>query len=279
MPHNIAYMDCFSGASGNMLLGALLDAGLPLEQLQADLDQLHLEGYALKVERQVRKGISGTHFDVDDQLGEHPVRNLPVVSEIINASDLPQSVKERSIAVFTRLAKAEARIHGQDVNEIHFHEIGAVDTLIDIVGVIAGLEHLGVAHVYSSPVPTGGGTVTTQHGLLPVPAPATLAILAEKGAAIIPSEARIEMVTPTGAALLAELAEFRQPPMRISAVGHGFGTKELPWANMLRIWIGEELETAPKPTHGDHGHSHDDHDHGHEHNHKHDERHEHHHES
>ena len=178
MEHRIAYFDCFSGASGNMLLGALLDAGLPLEQLQADLDQLQIKGYSLRVARQVRKGISGIHLDVDDELDSHPVRNLPLVRELIGNSQLPEGIKSRSIAVFERLARAEARIHGQDIDEIHFHEIGAVDTLVDIVGVIAGLERLGVAHVYSSPLPTGGGTVTTQHGPLPVPAPATLALFA-----------------------------------------------------------------------------------------------------
>ena len=265
MTARIAYFDCFSGASGNMLLGALLDAGLALEDLRADLALLGVGGYQVSAERQVRKGISGIHFDVHDQAEEHPVRNLPVVREIIQGSGLSDAVKGRSIAVFARLAEAEARIHGVGMEEIHFHEIGAVDTLVDVVGVIAGLERLGVAESYCSAIPTGSGTVKTQHGILPVPAPATLALLAAKCAKLVPSLAQIEMVTPTGAALLAELAEFRQPPMRIEAVGHGFGTKELPWANMLRVWIGEPLgQDAPNPAR--HSHPHDPH-HGHHHGH------------
>lgn len=266
MKGRIVYFDCFSGASGNMLLGALLDAGLTLEDLRADLDLLGVSGFHVSAEPQVRKGISGIHFDVHDDAKEHPVRNLPVVREIIQGSGLAESVKERSIAVFTRLAEAEARIHGVGVEEIHFHEIGAVDTLVDVVGVIAGLERLGVTEAYASPIPTGRGTIKTQHGILPVPAPATLALLAAKRAKLIPSPAQIELVTPTGAALLAELAEFRQPAMRIQAVGHGFGTKELPWANMLRAWIGEPMaDDAPFSVRHHHEHESHDHDHGHNH--------------
>jgi len=270
MAERIAYFDCFSGASGNMLLGALLDAGLTLDDLRADLDLLGVGGYHVSAERQVRRGISGIHFDVHDDAEAHPVRNLAVVREIIEGSELSDGVKERSLAVFRRLAQAEARIHGVGVDEIHFHEIGAVDTLVDVVGVIAGLERLGVAQAFASAVPTGSGTVRTQHGLLPVPAPATLALLAAKGAKIVPSAAEIEMVTPTGAALLAELAEFQQPPMRIQAVGHGFGTKELPWANMLRVWLGEPIkrEARSSTPHQDGGHR-NDLGHGHHHDHDH----------
>jgi hypothetical protein len=157
------------------------------------------------------------------------------------------------------------------VEEIHFHEVGAVDTLVDIVGVVGGLARMGVEEAYASPIPTGRGTVVTQHGLLPVPAPATLALLAGKGAQLVPSAAETELVTPTGAALLAELATFEQPLMRVHQVGYGFGKKELPWANMLRVWIGEHLEgqqTAPH-SHGDvdEATAHD-HDHGHDHDHE-----------
>ena len=148
------------------------------------------------------------------------------------------------MAVFARLARVEARIHGVAVDEVHFHEIGAVDSLVDVVGFAAGLEQLQVERVFSSPVPLGSGTIETEHGLLPVPAPATLALLAEVGAPTRPHPAQTEIVTPTAAALLAEWATFELPPMRVRAIGYGFGQKEFPWVNAVRVWLGEE---APLP--------------------------------
>ena len=186
-----------------------------------------------------------------------------------------------------RLAEAEARIHGVTLEEVHFHEVGAVDTLVDIVGLVAGLAHLGVGQVYASALPTGRGSIQTQHGRLPVPAPATLALLAAVGAPLTPNAIEVELVTPTGAAILAELAEFAQPAMRIRQVGYGLGSKDLPWANALRVWIGESLPMAAAPhaqehkdgeTHEhehehDHGHEpphvHNDHEHTHDHEHPH----------
>lgn len=277
MTQRIAYFDCFSGASGNMLLGALLDAGLPLADLEADLAQLGVAGYRLRLEPKVDQGISGSFFDVVDEAQEHPVRNLHAVEHIIGESRLSDAVKARSLAVFTRLAEAEARIHGVPVDQIHFHEVGAVDTLVDIVGVVAGLARLGVEQVYASEIPTGSGTIMTQHGRLPVPAPATLALLAAVGAKVVPAPVRAELVTPTGAALLAELATFEQPPMRVLGLGHGFGSKALPWANMLRVWIGEAISSPqPRPhehAHHEHAHPHphEGHEHGHGHPHPHDE--------
>ncbi len=274
MPDKIVYFDCFSGASGNMLLGALLDAGLAFEDLQADVATIRLEGFHLHMERQVKHGISGIYFDVHDEAREHPLRHLTNVREILQRSDLPPAVCARADAVFTRLAEAEARVHGVGIEEVHFHEIGAVDTLVDIVGVIAGLERLGIAQVYASALPTGQGSITTQHGRLPVPAPATLALLAAAGAPLVPNPIQAELVTPTGAALLAELAIFAQPAMRIQRVGYGLGKKDLPWANALRAWIGESLATdehaiphahrddAPAHEHAYAHHNHDDAGHG-----------------
>lgn len=247
-----AYFDCFSGASGNMLLGALLDAGLSLEDLTADIARLGLQGFRLHAEQKTSHGIRGTFFAVLDEAQEHPARNLTAVQGIIGKSTLPVAIKEKSIAVFARLARAEARVHGVAVEEIHFHEIGAVDTLVDIVGVVAGLARLGISRVYASPLPTGYSFIQTQHGRLPIPAPATLALLAETDATLIPSPVPAELVTPTGAALLAELATFEQPPLRVRRVGYGFGSKELPWTNMLRVWIGELRN--PLPQHSDHLH-------------------------
>lgn len=233
------YLDLFSGASGDMLLGALIDLGLPLDDLKADLARMALSGYELESERQVRHGLSGTQLRVRDVAQEHPARHLHDVRRLITESALSERVKKTSVAVFERLAQAEARVHGVGPDEIHFHEIGAVDSLIDIVGFIAGLERLGVERVFASPVPLGSGTIQTEHGLLPVPAPATLALLAEVGAPTCPHPAQTEIVTPTAAALLAELATFAYPPMRVHAVGYGFGQKEFPWANAVRAWLGQ----------------------------------------
>ena len=242
--NTILYLDLFSGASGDMLLGALLDAGLPLEALRTELEKMDLAGYELVAERQVRHGLSGIRLLVRDVAQAHPARRLPDIRRLLQDSALSMRVQEASMAVFARLARVEARIHGSAVDEVHFHEIGAVDSLVDVVGFAAGLEQLQVERVFSSPVPLGSGTIETEHGLLPVPAPATLALLAEVGAPTRPHPAQTEIVTPTAAALLAEWATFELPPMRVRAAGYGFGQKEFPWANAVRVWLGEE---APLP--------------------------------
>lgn len=235
----VLYLDLFSGAGGDMLLGALLDLGLALDDLRSDLARMPLTGYELEAERRTYHSLSGTQLRVRDVAQEHPARHLHDVRRLIEESTLSEPVKGTSIAVFERLARAEARVHGVSVDEIHFHELGAVDSLVDIVGFVAGLERLGVARVFSSPVPLGSGTIQTEHGLLPVPAPATLALLAEVGAPTCPHPAQTEIVTPTAAALLAELATFAYPPMHVRAVGYGFGQKAFPWANAVRAWLGE----------------------------------------
>jgi len=270
MSGRIAYFDCFSGASGDMLLGALLDAGLGLPELVADLAGLGLSGYELNLERHVDHGISGSRFGVAQTSADRPARNLKVIEDLLSHSTLSPEVIAMSRRVFVRLAEAEAAVHGTTVDEVHFHEVGAVDTLIDIVGFCCALKRLGLEAIYASPLPLGRGTIKTEHGLLPVPAPATLALLAVAKAPVIPSEARAELVTPTGAAILSSLATFAQPPMTIERVGYGFGTKELPWANVLRVWIGEPLGPQALQAHlgGAPGHSHaSGHDHQHEHTH------------
>ncbi|MBN1658138.1 MAG: nickel pincer cofactor biosynthesis protein LarC [Anaerolineae bacterium] len=243
----LLYVDCFSGAGGDMLLAALLDAGLPFDELQADLSRLGIGGYRLEAQRVTRHGLTGIYLQVHTTDGERPARTLPAIEQIIGNSDLDGYVKERSLSVFRRIARAEAAVHGTTVDHIHFHEIGAVDSLVDIVGFAAGLARMGVDQVYSSPLPLGGGTVRTEHGLLPAPAPATLALLAEVGAPTVPGPAATELVTPTAAALLAELATFRRPPMTLRAVGYGFGTKEFDWPNAVRVWLGEALEQSTPP--------------------------------
>ncbi len=227
-----------------MLLGALLDAGLELTDLERDLTRLELADYSITAEQQTRHGLSGIKFTVHDEGHHRPAHDLEAITAIIGDSDLSDESKTRSLAVFARIAEAEAQVHGVSLNEIHFHEIGAVDSLVDIVGFVCALERLKIAQVYASPIPLGSGYIQTEHGRLPVPAPATLNILAQVGAPTIASPAQTEIVTPTGAALLAHFATFTRPALRLERVGYGFGAKELPWANGLRVWLGEPFDSS-----------------------------------
>ena len=245
----IAYFDCFSGASGDMLLASLLDAGLSLDDLRADLSSLDMGPYRLLAQKVTRHGLTGTHLRVLEGAGNWPARNLPAVEAIIRGSGLAEQSKERSLAVFRRIAEVEAAIHGSAPEQVHFHEISAVDSLVDIVGFVCAVKRLDIEAVYSSPLPLGSGTVQTQHGLLPAPAPATLALLAQVGAPTVPGTAQTEMVTPTGAALLAEFATFERPALRVQAAGYGFGSKEFDWPNGLRVWLGQDLSAPDQPDH------------------------------
>jgi len=243
----LLYCDCYSGISGDMFLGALLDAGLPAEHLTGELARLGLPGFRqVKVER-VRKGAIQAallEFEMDEE-HEHPGhdhthhRHLSDITTLIEASGLPEDVVRLSTGVFGKLAEAEAKVHGSTVEEVHFHEVGAVDSILDIVGAAVGLHYLGVDQVYASAVPLGSGQVQTQHGLMPLPAPATLELLTAAHAPVVPSPATSELVTPTGAALLATLAKFEQPAMTLQASGSGAGRRELPWPNVLRVLLGE----------------------------------------
>ena len=235
----VAYVDCFAGASGDMLLGGLLDVGLDLEALKAELAKMDLDGYELETELKRDHGLTGCKLHVRDTLQAYPARHLHDIQHIIEDSALSETVKERSMAVIERLGRAEAKIHGVPLQEVHFHEVGAVDTIVDVVGFVAGLELLRVDQLYASAVPLGSGTIETAHGRLPVPVPATLSLLASASAPTVPHPAQTEIVTPTGAALLSQLAIFERPQMRVQRIGYGFGVKQFPWANGLRIWIGE----------------------------------------
>jgi uncharacterized protein (TIGR00299 family) protein len=226
-----------------MFLGALIDAGLAPEALREAIARVPVEGYQLDAEAVTRQGLAGHVVRVTvDPGAPQPARHLAEVTAIVQAADLPRSVRDDSTRVFRSLAEAEAAVHGTSIEEVHFHEVGAVDAIVDVVGTVWGLAALGVDRVYASAVPTGSGVVQTAHGTLPVPAPATLALLQQANAPIRPSSAVTELVTPTGAALLVTLATFGQPPMRLSRVGHGFGRKTLPWPNMARLWLGELTE-------------------------------------
>ena len=251
----IAYFDCFSGASGDMIIGSLLDAGLDLDVLKKGLAGLDFHGYKLTAEKVIRSGITATKFDVvmDEEEHEHhhetshhQHRGLAEILNIINNGKIPDSVKTKSSEIFRKLGMVEAGIHGVPLEEVHFHELGAIDTIVDIVGTVLALETLKIEKVYSSPLAVGSGTVKTAHGVLPVPAPATLQILADAGVPIVnapPSENPPgELLTPTGAVLITSLAkEYKQPNMKVEKTGYGAGNKQFPtWPNVVRVWLGEE---------------------------------------
>lgn len=240
----IAYLDCFSGISGDMLLGAMVDAGLPLEELREDLARLPLSGYQVEAERAARGALTGTRVRVEISEG-HVHRGLGDVLEIVGEAGLPGEVYESVEATFRRLAEAEAKVHGTTPEEVHFHEVGAVDAIVDIVGAFSGLRRLGVVEVYASPLPLGGGWVEAAHGRIPVPAPATVALLEDVPSYGGPVEA--ELVTPTGAAIVTTAARGfgPMPAMRMQSVGWGAGARELDeQPNLLRLFIGERKRTA-----------------------------------
>ncbi|MDO9066478.1 MAG: nickel pincer cofactor biosynthesis protein LarC [Chloroflexota bacterium] len=234
----IAYFDCIAGASGDMILGALLDAGLPESVLTEKLAALHLKGFALRCQPVLKCGIRATKADVivaDDA----PERRLSDIQRILAESSLSSAVRERAGSIFRRLCEVEAGIHGTSMEEVHLHELGGLDTIVDVVGCLVGLEALGVDRIFCSPLPLGRGMSRGSHGRLPLPAPATVALL--KGVPVTGTDIEMELVTPTGAALLATLAEsFGQiPAMTITATGYGAGTRDLPIPNVLRLLLGE----------------------------------------
>lgn len=244
----VAYFDCFSGCSGDMVLGALIDAGLSLDLLEKGLSSLGLSGYRLSAEKVRRSAIVATKFDVaTDETEVHPSRSLKDIVMLITTSGLAPQVKDMALAIFRRLGEAEASVHGVPLEEVGFHEVGAVDSIMDIVGVALGLDALKIERFYSSPLPLGSGTVSTAHGILPVPAPATLRLVAMSSAPVLEYAGRpqpeAELVTPTGAAIVTTLASFTRPAMTLTGVGYGAGSREFEnWPNVMRIWLGEDRE-------------------------------------
>jgi uncharacterized protein (TIGR00299 family) protein len=234
-----AYFDCFSGISGDMVLGALVDAGADLGAIEAELRRLGLDGWSISAEKVKRGAISATHVTVETSEGHHH-RGLSIILGRIEKAQLAPRAAERATRIFTRLAEAEAKVHAMPVEKVHFHEVGAVDSIIDIVGACVGFELLGLDDFVCSAMDVGGGTVMTAHGLLPVPAPATTELLA--GVPVHTSGVLKELVTPTGAAIATTLASAygQVPTMTMKAVGYGAGTADLKEkANILRILIGE----------------------------------------
>jgi uncharacterized protein (TIGR00299 family) protein len=241
------YVDPFSGASGDMLLGALIDAGAPLDALNREIAALGITGARIMAETVTRNGITGTHASVPPEQGHH-ARSWREIRAIIEQASLAGEIKQDAIRIFSTLAEAEGAVHAVPVEEVHFHEVGALDTIVDIVGAVIGFRLLGIDRLYCGPLRVGGGTVSTAHGILPVPAPATARLLATSNAPVaaqLPGEAEAgELLTPTAAAILGILSIFERPAMTVTGIGAGFGTKSLPWANMCRLLVGDVAEVS-----------------------------------
>ena len=237
----IAYFDCFSGISGDMILGALIDAGLDIQDIESELAKLKISGYNLKTQRVVKKGISGTKFIVEI-IEQNIERKLKDIVEIVDQSDLSEDIKDLSKKIFKELATVEAKIHNKNIEEIHFHEIGGLDSIIDIIGSVIGIKKLGIEAIYSSKIHVGRGFVKCQHGLIPVPAPATLELLKETS--IFSTGIDAELTTPTGAAILKTLSSSfgGMPEMKVKKIGYGAGSRELEIPNLLRVYVGETSE-------------------------------------
>lgn len=246
----IGYFDLIGGASGDMILGALIDAGVALDALSQDLNEMGLEHWSLDCERVTRSGIVATHVMVHvDEAA--PIRTISQLNAIITQSKLPTSIRDDSIKILARLAQVEARIHGTPVEGVHLHELGSMDTIIDIVGAVTARQRLGIERIFCSPFPLARGFVETQHGNFPLPAPATIALIQERNAPVVGVEGNTETVTPTGAAILTTLADGFGAicPMTVRTIGYGAGTRNDPARpNVLRLLIGEaeraeEMET------------------------------------
>ena len=233
----IAYFDCFSGISGDMTLGALIDAGADAAIVDASVDAMRL-GAEVKVavRREARGHVGGTRVQV--QVSERVERTVPVLRQIVEDAGLPDGVKSQAVDAINRLAQVEARIHGVAVEQLHLHELGGADTLVDLVGAFWLLRNLDVTQLYSSPLPAPHGL----KGDLPLPAPASLRLLEGTGAVFEDSRGNEELVTPTGAAILAVAARFERPAMKLKSVGYGIGARDLP-GNALAVWIGEEARS------------------------------------
>ena len=236
----IAYFDCFSGISGDMTVGALLDAGLKIETLEKELNKLGLSGYQLEVNKVVKKGISGTQFKV--KIKEEGVeRRFKDILDILEKSKLDEEIKKETEKIFFNIAQAESKIHRKDIDKIHFHEIGGLDSIIDIASAVIGIKTLGIEEIHSSALPVGRGFVKCAHGVIPVPAPATLELL--KNIPIYSGGIESEMITPTGAGIIGTLAKSfgERPLMKIERIGYGAGEKEFTIPNLLRVSIGEKI--------------------------------------
>lgn len=234
----IAYLDCPTGISGDMLLGALIDAGLDQQTLVKELKKLNIGKWELTTKKVSKKGLRATQVIITSK-DTADERHIDEINTIIKDSSLQEKIKHDAKKIFLTLANAEAHVHNTTINRVHFHEVGALDTIIDVVGSVAGLHMLGIEKVYCSELPLGKGFITFSHGTWPSPAPAVLELL--KNTPIVFTDIATELVTPTGAAIVTTLADFSHPKMKIEAIGYGAGSKDLAIPNILRLIIGEEI--------------------------------------
>ncbi len=235
----IAFFDCFSGISGDMCLGAVVDAGAALSNIKEGLRKIHIQDYDIKAKKVLRNGISATKVDVVTRKSE--AKKWKDIEKIIKTSSLSDKIKQKGLYIFKKLFEAEAKIHGKSLNNVHLHELGAVDCIVDVFGTLIGLDIIGIEKIYVSPINLGSGSVKTEHGLLPVPAPATLELL--KNYSIYSSDIAFELTTPTGAAIIVGLDAKTSsiPEMIIQKTGYGAGGKDFThMPNTLRILVGEE---------------------------------------
>ncbi|MFN3699128.1 MAG: nickel pincer cofactor biosynthesis protein LarC [Dictyoglomus sp.] len=239
------YLDCFSGVSGDMLLGALLDLGVDGEEWKKALKNIPLEGYKIEISKKQKGALWGTDVNIviEDNTS---YRNLEEIMKIVESSYLSKELKNKAQKIFYKIAEAESKIHNEPIEEVHFHEIGAIDTIIDVLGSLILLEMLDVKEIYSSPLPLGSGFVNTSHGIIHVPAPATLEIL--RGFPVYRDGREGELVTPTGAVIVATIAKFvnKIPIMKVEKIGYGCGKKDFPYPNLLRVFLGELTENTPE---------------------------------
>lgn len=242
------FFDCFAGISGDMTLGAFIDAGVDAQYLIQELSKLKLPGYHIRTEETMKRGIRGTQCHVMLDQHEHEHRTFADIQKLINASALNEKVKETALAIFMRVARAEGKVHGLPIEAVHFHEVGAVDSIVDIVGAAVCYHALNPEAVYASGINIGRGFVRCAHGLLPVPAPATAEILSETDFPVFSEGTDGEAATPTGVAILAELAEYApaMPEMTIDRIGYGFGEREFEILNGLRLFVGETRQPSGK---------------------------------
>ncbi|NMB34316.1 MAG: nickel pincer cofactor biosynthesis protein LarC [Clostridium sp.] len=266
----VLYFDCFSGISGDMVLGALIDLGVDVNVLRAELEKLKVEGFSISVEKKIKNSIAVTDFDVITNEGEHqhaghqhaehqhtehqhtghhhhhtPARNLDDIKKIIDNAGLNENVVRLSKTIFKEIAKAEAKVHNMKIDDIHFHEVGAIDSIVDIVGASICIDLLGVDRIYSSPLHEGTGFIECQHGKLPVPVPAVMEMLVESNIPyIIDNDVNTELITPTGIGIIKTLADGfgEMPPMMVEKVGYGSGKREIGRLNALRCIMGTMVE-------------------------------------
>jgi len=231
-----AYFDCISGASGDMILGALIDTGAPLNVLKKELKKIIIKGYSISSKRVLKNGIAATKVDIKTK-EKNPKRKFPEIMSIIKKSGLKESVKKRSLRVFEKIVAAESRIHNKKESDVFLHEVSGIDSIIDVVGAFILLDYLKIDKIYCSELRLGKGFVKFSHGTYPVPSPATLEIV--KAKPVVFTETGSELTTPTGAAILSSIAEFQKPRITVGSIGYGAGSRELKTPNVIRVIIGE----------------------------------------